>query len=113
MDSSKTGVDAVSNTPIGQIKNILIRNIHATIAGSDTARAGIIILGVNGMNIEDVSLSDIHLVFPGTGTILDAKRTLPNLEKVYPEPSWFGTLSVYGMYASHVNGLKLNNVSFA
>ena len=42
----------------------------------------------------------------------DAKKELPEKEKSYPEYSMFGkTLPAYGMYARHVRGLTLHNVT--
>ena len=32
------------------------------------------------------------------------------MEKGYPEPGSFGTLPAYGIYARHINGLKLEDI---
>lgn len=112
-DYSRTGEKAISTTPIGSVKNISISNIQAYIAGSDTAMSGILIHGLKDKHIKNIKLSDIELIFPGDGTNTQAKRVVPEMEKVYPEPFFFGTLPTYGMYARFVDDLTLRNVSFA
>jgi hypothetical protein len=37
---------------------------------------------------------------------------IPEMPREYPEPSNFGVLPAYGMYARHVKGLTVNNVEF-
>lgn len=43
-------------------------------------------------------------------TWIDAPFNVPELPGVYPEPSNWGILPAYGLYARHVDGLLLNNV---
>lgn len=38
---------------------------------------------------------------------------MPELPQVYPEPENWGILPAYGLYARHVEGLSLEQVSFA
>lgn len=47
-----------------------------------------------------------------TNTWIDDPYNVPELPGSYPEPSNWGILPAYGLYARHVEGLKLNNVSF-
>lgn len=44
-------------------------------------------------------------------TWIDAPYNVPELQGSYPEPSNWGILPAYGLYARHVDGLELNNVS--
>ncbi|MFA9375116.1 MAG: hypothetical protein ACERKZ_00035 [Lachnotalea sp.] len=37
---------------------------------------------------------------------------IPELPEVYPEPSNWGILPAYGLYARHVDGLELENITF-
>lgn len=43
---------------------------------------------------------------------VDEPYNVPEMQEQYPEPSNFGILPAYGMYARHVDGLQLKNVTF-
>jgi len=45
-----------------------------------------------------------------TGTWKDAPFNVPELPEVYPEPSNWGILPAYGLYARHVENLYLRNI---
>jgi hypothetical protein len=47
---------------------------------------------------------------PGTETWEDAPFNVPELPEVYPEPSNWGILPAYGLYARHVENLYLHNL---
>ncbi|MHB0958041.1 MAG: glycoside hydrolase family 28 protein [Pirellulaceae bacterium] len=120
--------------PVGGLKNILFNNIRAIVADEATLRAGIAgyyppevaakphpgeerqcisICGIPGHPVEGVTLSNIHVTYPGGGTSADAaRRELPELEDQYPEYFMFGVLPAYGLYARHARGLTLSNVRF-
>ena len=72
--------------------------------------AGIIITGMEGEPIRNVSLSDIRIQYRGGGK----KVTKPYREQGtnYPEPRWAGPTPAYGLFARHVDGLQLRNVTF-
>lgn len=92
---------------VGTARRIKIDTVVAT----DVARDhGIIIAGVAGHCVEDVSLSNILITYRGGGTAADAAREVPEDEKGYPEPSHLGTISSYGMFARHVRRLALDRV---
>ena len=58
--------------------------------------------------MENVSLSDVHLIFGGGGTIEDAaRRDLPEFAGEY---FMLGPIPAYGLYARGVRGLTLNNI---
>lgn len=46
-----------------------------------------------------------------TGQWEDSPYNVPELPAVYPEPSNWGILPAYGLYARHIDGLKLENVN--
>lgn len=48
-----------------------------------------------------------------TGSWKDDPYNVPELTHVYPEPENWGILPAYGLYARHVEGLSLEQVSFA
>lgn len=49
---------------------------------------------------------------PAAGCWRDNPYNVPEMPEQYPEPSNFGILPAYGLYARHVDGLHLKNVSF-
>jgi hypothetical protein len=97
-DQSKPG--------IGKFRNVIISNIIAT----DCSKVGCSITGLPGYNIENVSLSNIYLVFDGSGTKEEAFRVIPEKPASYPESTMFGILPAYGIFCRHVNGLKFHNI---
>ena len=96
-----------NNPPVGVARRIKISNIVATDVAPDH---GILIVGIPGHTIDDVSLSNILIEYRGGGTKEQAAREVPEYEKDYPEPSRFGTMPAYGMFARHVKGLTLDHV---
>ncbi|WP_193727902.1 glycoside hydrolase family 28 protein [Paraburkholderia franconis] len=49
----------------------------------------------------------------GTGAWVDDPYNVPEAPREYPEPSMFGILPAYGLYARHVQGLKMRNVKLS
>ncbi|HTZ21939.1 MAG TPA: right-handed parallel beta-helix repeat-containing protein, partial [Opitutaceae bacterium] len=96
-----------NNPPVGVARRIKISNVVATDVAPDH---GILIVGIPGHTIDDVSLSNILIEYRGGGTREQAAREVPEYEKEYPEPSRFGTIPAYGMFARHVKGLTLDHV---
>ena len=72
--------------------------------------AGIIVTGMKDYPIKNVSLSNIRIQYRGGGK----KSDQPYREQGtnYPEPRWAGPTPAYGLYARHVDGLRLDNVKF-
>ncbi len=70
----------------------------------------IILNGVPGNTIENISLSDVHLTFGGGGTAEDAaRRELPLIANEYFS---LGPMPAYGLYARNARGVTLSNVRF-
>ncbi len=88
--------------------NIYISNVIAT--GIDPM-SGIQLTGMPKQPLENIRLENIHLIFKGGGTKTDALRLPRELDADYPEPSRLGVMPAYGLYARHVRGLELANVS--
>jgi polygalacturonase len=49
----------------------------------------------------------------GAGGWADDPYNIPEMPREYPEPSNFGVLPAYGMYARHVKNLRVSNVEFS
>ncbi len=119
-----SSVDDNAKQPIGKIKNVRITGITATLKTvriqdsmlvgdwDPTAVFGILITGIPGYYIENVTLSDMQLSFPGGGTKAHAKNEVPENETMYPEQHFFKTLPAYGAYIRHAKGISLNNIRF-
>jgi polygalacturonase len=94
-------------TPVGSIKRVIISNV---IAYNADAKQGVLISGLPGHDIEDLTLSNIRLYMQGGGTKDEAATDVPVLEKGYPEPSSFGVMPSYGFFIRNVKDLKVSDV---
>jgi polygalacturonase len=96
-----------ANVAIGELRRVIISNV---VAYNVEPGQGILIAGIEGHAVKDIAVKDVKLYFKGGGTLEQAARTVPELEKGYPEPGSFGFLPAYGIYARHAEGLKLENI---
>jgi polygalacturonase len=94
-------------TPVGKLHHVLISNIVAE--GVERGQ-GILITGLNGHYLEDVTLDNIQMEFVGGEAAELAKREVPELERHYPEPGNFGKTSSWGLFARHIKNLTVRNV---
>lgn len=76
-------------TEPGVVRRIQISNITASNIAADH---GILIAGLPDHPIEEVTLSNLQFHFAGGGTAAQARRKVPLLPRVYPEPKNFGIL---------------------
>jgi polygalacturonase len=124
---------APEGTPVGSIRRVHISHV---VAYDADPRYASIISGIPGHDVEDVTLSDIRLVYRG-GITMDqvAKQPsdlvntfffrasggvpprepfdTPEREKEYPEPSMFGLMPASGFFVRHAKGVELSNVRIA
>ncbi len=91
---------------MGSFRDVFISNVTAR----DVGELGCSITGLPGHNIENVTLSNIRIAFPGGGTAVDAAREMPELAAEYPAAAMFGRLPAWGFYCRHVSGLRLNQL---
>lgn len=74
------------------------------------------IAGLPGQYIENVTLENITLSYPGRATKgmayigLYRVKEVDEAAKEYPEFSMYGELPSWGFYFRHIDGLKLNNI---
>jgi polygalacturonase len=118
--------------PVSTMRRITVSNLNASDADP---RYASIIAGLPGHPVEDVTLSNIRIVYRG-GLSLDDARTqalannffaggrgaatpdvtnrdpydIPDGEKLYPEPSMFGVLPAYGLFVRHARNVTLRDV---
>jgi polygalacturonase len=95
-------------TGIGAIRDVTISDVDAR--GIDH-RFPAAIAGLPGHPIRDVTLRDVHLVYRGGGTTADAARMPAELADAYPEPSMFGVLPGWALWARHVDGLAIDRLT--
>ncbi|MCW3804738.1 glycoside hydrolase family 28 protein [Plebeiibacterium marinum] len=74
------------------------------------------IAGIPGHEIENVTIENVTITFPGRATKGMAYVPLSDLDRVpeqikkYPEFSMFGELPAWGFYVRHVKGLEFKNI---
>jgi len=101
--------------PMQAFRNLQFSHIRAY-AGPESAesyKSFIAFIGLPSYDIQNITLSDIHFTAPGGGTLAQgARRNVPELTGKRPEHYEFGeTLPSYGIYARHVKGLVLDNIT--
>jgi hypothetical protein len=99
----------------GTLDKVVIRNVKAKAAANAQLipPSGILITGVPGHDITDVTLENIEIDLSGGGNTEHARQTVPEAIDKYPEVKTFGpVIPAYGIWARHVSGLKLNNIRF-
>lgn len=76
------------------------------------------ITGLPDAKISNITLENMEVSHPGRGTkgmgYIGRYRwdDVPEMRDSYPEFHMFGELPAYGLYARHIDGLHLRNVSF-
>jgi hypothetical protein len=98
-------------------KNIFISNIVAYVNDS---LSGIHIAGTPTSYLENIRLSNISILYTGGGKKSDGLYNFPELGKGYPEIGAIASLKnntpvvnvpSYGIFARHVKGLEIDNLS--
>jgi hypothetical protein len=99
--------------PMQTIKNITFNNIRveSKTIQKDNLKSMILITGLPGSYIENVTFSNFSIIAMGGGTVSDGKiRTLPDLRQIRSGSKKEQVLPAYGIYARHVKGLYLDNM---
>lgn len=73
---------------------------------------GIIVTGMPDEPLRNITLSNIQLQFRGGGRAELVKREYREQGKNYPEAKFAKETPAYGLFARHVDGLEVNNVTF-
>jgi polygalacturonase len=101
--------------PTGTMQNVVVKNVKAQAAANAQIMppSGILITGVPGHYITDLTLENIQINLAGGGTAENSRQVVPEAIDKYPEVKTFGPLiPAYGVWARHVKGLKLKNITF-
>ena len=106
----------------GFVRNIRFSGIRATVVGNVRQHADlpfpsnpypgelrqcIVINGVEGSVIENITLDDVHVTYEGGGTAEEASAAVPQIAGEYFQ---IGTPPAYGLYARNVRGLTIHNM---
>ena len=94
---------------VGVFRNVIIDNVVAQNVG----QIGCSITGIPGHCIENVTLSNIKLFYPGNGKVLRKISEVPELEDHYPEGTMWGDNISYGFFIRHVKGLVMDNINLS
>jgi hypothetical protein len=68
------------------------------------------ITGIPGHPVENVTLENVVISYPGGGTPEDATREVPEDIARYPEQYFFGVLPSWGAYIRHARNITFKNV---
>ena len=90
-------------------RDIQISNV---IADDCDSLCSIIVTGMKDEPIRNVWLSNIRLYFKGGGTKDLVNKDYREQGTNYPEPKFAGWTPAYGLYARHVEGLHVRDVTF-
>jgi len=102
-----------------RLENVSIQNVSVEIREEKKPRIvapAIIIAGLPGQFIANVTLKNITVKFPGgadlsTKVNLDNMNTIPEKPNSYPEFSMFGDLPSWGVYIRHAKGIQFTALS--
>ena len=101
--------------PVGVLRHVRISHVRATLPVDAARRDGdtMSIAGIPGNPVEDVTLENIDITFPGGGTLDEAHRgEVPERESAYPEHTMFGVLPAHGLWVRHAARVVLRDVRF-
>ena len=96
----------------GKVKNIMISNIQAVVTVTEKDKTPMMITGLEESKIENITLSNFNIIYPGGGNDEDAARQVDEDEFRYPEQWFFGVLPAYGLFLRHVDGIELDKIRF-
>ncbi|UTW63808.1 glycoside hydrolase family 28 protein [bacterium SCSIO 12741] len=127
----RLGDSKYAHKPPGTLKNVTIRNVKVTVPferpdynyqmrGPELAffhnPFPSSIVGIPGHPIQNITLENIEISYPGRGNKayaylpLTRLNSIPEREKHYPEFSMFGELPAWGFYVRHAEGITFKNV---
>jgi polygalacturonase len=105
--AGKEKLAQANTTPLtGAIRNVTITNVQATGATITSS-----ITGIPQLQPQNITLRDISITTVEPGNLAWLQNPVPEAATSYPGSTMFGRLPAYGLYAHHVQGLTLQNVT--
>jgi polygalacturonase len=98
-----------AGTGVGRLRGVTISGLTCH---EPASRVPMIISGIPGHPIGDITLRDVDVLQEGGGSKPLARIVPFEEETAYPDPDMFGPLPAQGLFARHVRGLDLNRVAF-
>ena len=95
---------------VGALKRVIIRDLTCY---GPANKMPMIISGVPGYAVEDVSISNVFLVQKGGGAGGLTTVDPPEQEKDYPEPSCFAPLPAQALFIRHAKAVDVSDVAIA
>jgi hypothetical protein len=94
------------------LRNVTIENVRMTAPAA--SRIANSITGVPGLEVDGVTLRNVHLICPGGGTVADTKIPVREAERLYPSAvaTFKGVLPAYGFFVRHARNVKFENVAY-
>jgi polygalacturonase len=90
----------------GTLTNVVIRDVHV----KQARRIGIVLAGIPGHAIADISLERIAISLVGD-PVTEAIPAPPEVSTSYPEVRMFGAvLPAFGIYARHTRGIQMKHI---
>jgi hypothetical protein len=99
---------------VGGIENVVIRNVTARAAANAQLMppSGIFITGIPGHPIKQLRLENITISLAGGGEREHGRQVMEENIDTYPEINRYGPrLPAFGIYARHVDGLKIDGLT--
>jgi polygalacturonase len=103
--------------PVGIAKGLTIRNVTINVWEEGyllydkyPRKAGIIVTGIPGHPIEDVTFDNVRVTFPGGGAVSTAP--VAEQEAEYPEFPVFHPLPCWGLFLRHIRGIVFKDCRF-
>lgn len=103
--------------PVGTIRGVTIRNVRINVweegfllYGKYPRKSGIIVTGIPGRAIEDISFEGVRASFPGSG--IRTNQAVPEQEADYPEFPVFHPLPSWALFLRHVQDIRFRDCSF-
>ncbi len=79
----------------------------------NAGKTGCSITGIPNHYVENITLSNIKIMFSGGGNVMKTINEVPELEDLYPESTMWGDHISYGFFVRHVKGLRMNNIDLS
>ena len=91
------------------LRSILVEDVTA-VADSRIASS---VTGVEGLRPRDITIRNVDFLMPGGGTGDEARQSVPESEKAYPDAHMFNrqALPAWGFYVRHADDVRFENAA--